>query len=58
MKHKAVKENEPIIENWFVFAPGFYFTRKTICDDEKKMVPLNNVDQYILFPSKCFHQGL
>ena len=28
-----------------------------ICCHEKKMAPLNNVGWYILFDSKCFHQG-
>ncbi len=59
-KHKAIKENESIIENGLNFAclcTGFCCTRKTSCDHEKKMVLLTNVGQYILFPSKRFHQG-
>jgi hypothetical protein len=59
-KRKAIKDNEPIIENGLNFAPlctVFCFSKKTICLYEKKMVPLNNVGQYVLFLSKCFHQG-
>jgi hypothetical protein len=36
---------------------GFCFTREVICNHEKKIVPINNVGQYVLFPSKWFHQG-
>ena len=42
------------------FAPKcghFCFTRKTVCDHIKNNVHLNNVGDYVIFPSKCFHQG-
>ena len=59
-KRKTIKDNAPIIENGPNFAPlctTFCSAKKTICLHEKKMVPLNNVGQYVLFHSKCFHQG-
>ena len=59
-KRKTIKDNEPIIENGPNFAPlctTFCSAKMTICLHKKKMVPLNNVGQYVLFPSKCFHQG-
>jgi len=37
---------------------NFCFTsRKTVCDHIKNNVPINNLDDYVVFPSKCFHQG-
>jgi hypothetical protein len=59
-KRKAIKDNEPIIENGLNFAPlcnTMCFAKMTICLREKKMVPLNNGGQYVLFSSKFFHQG-
>ena len=59
-KRKAIKDNEPIIENGLNFAPlcnTMCFAKMTNCLHEKKMVRLNNAGQYVLFPSKCFHQG-
>jgi hypothetical protein len=35
----------------------FCFTRNTVCDHIKNNVHLNNVGNYVVFPSKCFHQG-
>jgi len=41
------------------FAPkcdNFCFTsRKTVCDHIKNYVPINNLGDYVVFPSKCFH---
>jgi hypothetical protein len=40
------------------FAPKcnhFCFTRKTVCDHVKNNVRLNNLVDYVVFPSKCFH---
>jgi hypothetical protein len=42
------------------FAPkcnNFCFTRKTVCDHIKNNVPINNLGDYVVFPSNCFHQG-
>jgi len=42
------------------FAPkcdNFCFTRETVCHHIKNNVSLNNLGDYVLFPSKCFHQG-
>jgi len=42
------------------FAPtcdNFCFTSKTVCHHIKNNVPLNNLGDYVLFPSKCVHQG-
>jgi hypothetical protein len=42
------------------FAPkcdNFCFTRKTVCDHIKNNVLINNLGDYVVFPSKCFHQG-
>jgi len=42
------------------FAPkcnNFCFTSRTVCDHIKNNVPINNLGDYVLFPSKCFHQG-
>ena len=43
-----------------IFAPkcnNFCFTRKTACDHIKNNVPINNLGNYVIFPSNCFHQG-
>ena len=43
-----------------IFAPkcdNFCFTRKTVCDHIKNNVPINNLVDYIVFSSNCFHQG-
>jgi hypothetical protein len=34
----------------------FCFTGKTVCDHIKNNVNLNNLGDYVVFPSKCFHQ--
>jgi hypothetical protein len=42
------------------FAPkcdNFCFTKKTVCDHIKNNVPINNLGDYVVFPSNCFHQG-
>ena len=42
------------------FAPkcnNFCFTRKTVCDHIKNNVRINNLGDYVVFPSNCFHQG-
>ena len=42
------------------FAPecnNFCFTRKTVCDHIKNNVPINNLGDYFVLPSKCFHHG-
>jgi len=36
---------------------NFCFTRKTVCEHIKKNVPINNLGDYVVFPSNCFHQG-
>ncbi len=33
------------------------FTRNGVCDHVKKYVWIDNLSDYIIFPSKCFHQG-
>jgi hypothetical protein len=40
------------------FAPkcdNFCFTSRTVCDHIKNYVPINNLGDYVVFPSKCFH---
>jgi hypothetical protein len=66
-KTKPVKEskrtNEEVVdanENGLKFAPqcnSFCFTKKKEYDHEKKNVQINNVDKYVRFPSKWYHQG-
>ena len=35
----------------------FCFSRKEVCDHVKKNVQINNLSDYVIFPSKCFRQG-
>ena len=35
----------------------FCFTRKAVCDHIKNNVPINNLGDYVVFSSNCFHQG-
>ncbi len=40
------------------FAPkcdNFCFTSRTVCDHIKNNVPINNLGDYVMFLSKCFH---
>ncbi len=36
---------------------NFCFTRKTVCDHIMNNAPINNLGDYVVFPSNCFHQG-
>jgi hypothetical protein len=51
---------EPVEGTGLNFAPkcnNFCFTRKAVCDHIKNNVPINNLGDYVIFPSNCFHQG-
>ena len=51
---------EPVEGTGLNFAPkcdNFCFTRKAVCDHIKNTVPINNLGDYVVFPSNCFHQG-
>jgi len=42
------------------FAPkcdNFCFISRTVCQHIKNNVPISNLGDYVVFPSKCFHQG-
>ena len=69
---KVCREHHPQYQHWrevhmkpvegtgIIFAPkcdNFCFTRKAVCDHIKNTVPINNLGDYVVFPSKCFHQG-
>ncbi len=66
-KTKPVKEskraNDEDVDangNGLNFAPlcnSSCFTKKKECDHEKKTVQINNVGEYVQFPSKWYHQG-
>jgi hypothetical protein len=51
---------KPVEGTGIIFAPmcdNFCFTREAVCDHIKNTVPINNLGDYFVFPSKCFHQG-
>jgi hypothetical protein len=51
---------KPVEGTGIIFAPkcdNFCFTREAVCDHIKNTVPINNLGDYVVFPSKCFHQG-
>jgi hypothetical protein len=51
---------EPVEGTGLNFAPkcnNFCFTRKAVCDHIKNNVPINNLGDYVIFLSNCFHQG-
>ena len=51
---------KPVEGTGIIFAPmcdNFCFTRDAVCDHIKNTVPINNLGDYVIFPSKCFHQG-
>jgi hypothetical protein len=51
---------KPVEGTGIIFAPmcdNFCFTREAVCDHIKNTVPINNLGDYVNFPSKCFHQG-
>jgi hypothetical protein len=66
-KTKPVKEskraNDEDVDangNGLNFSPlcnSFCFTKKKECDHKKKKVQINNVGEYVQFPSKWYHQG-
>ncbi len=69
---KVCREHHPQYQHWrevhmkpvegtgIIFAPkcdNFCYTMEAVCDHIKNTVPINNLGDYIVFPSKCFHQG-
>jgi hypothetical protein len=55
--------NDEVVDgngNGLNFAPlckNFCFTKQKECDHKKKNVQMNNVGEYVQFPSKWYHQG-
>ena len=47
---------KPVEGTGIIFAPkcdNFCFTREAVCDHIKNTVPINNLGDYVAFPSKC-----
>jgi hypothetical protein len=57
---EAHEAREPVEITGLNFAPkcdNFCFSRTTVCDHIKNNVLINNLGDYVVFPSNCFHQG-